>query len=97
MVGFIVSRIFAEPFYEVAQRYNSQIFALSDREKIEGAKEVCPGPIAGATARTLACCEIATDMSVTLFMPQQALSVMVLVCLCGRPVHEQCRIVARVS
>ncbi len=41
MVGFIVSRIFAEPFYEVAQRYNSQIFALSDREKIEGAKEVC--------------------------------------------------------
>ena len=42
MVGFIVSRIFAEPFYEVAQRYNSQIFALSDREKIEGAKEVCP-------------------------------------------------------
>ena len=40
MVGFIVSRIFAEPFYEVAQRYNSQVFALSDREKIEGAKEV---------------------------------------------------------
>ena len=40
VVGFIVSRIFAEPFYEVAQRYNSEIFALSDREKIEGAKEV---------------------------------------------------------
>ncbi|CAL5223632.1 g6176 [Coccomyxa viridis] len=40
MVGFIVSRIFAEPFYEVAQRYNSQVFALSDREKIEGAKEI---------------------------------------------------------
>lgn len=39
-VGFVVSRIFAEPFYEVAQRYNPQIFALSDREKIEGAKEV---------------------------------------------------------
>ena len=39
-VGFVVSRIFAEPFYEVAQRYNPQIFALSDREQIEGAKEV---------------------------------------------------------
>ncbi|CAK0741175.1 hypothetical protein CVIRNUC_001305 [Coccomyxa viridis] len=40
VVGFVVSRIFAEPFYEVAQRYNPQVFALSDREKIEGAKEV---------------------------------------------------------
>ena len=50
MVGFIVSRIFAEPFYEVAQRYNSQIFALSDREKIEGAKEVCRKP--------MSCCEV---------------------------------------
>ena len=40
MVGFTVSRILAEPFYEIAQRYNPQVFALSDREKIEGAKEV---------------------------------------------------------
>jgi hypothetical protein len=40
VVGFTVSRILAEPFYEIAQRYNPQVFALSDREKIEGAKEV---------------------------------------------------------
>ena len=52
-MGFIVSRIFAEPFYEVAQRYNSQIFALSDREKIEGAKEVSPEPPRRALRRCL--------------------------------------------
>ena len=49
MVGFTVSRILAEPFYEIAQRYNPQVFALSDREKIEGAKEVLtltPVPLA---------------------------------------------------
>ncbi|BDA48808.1 Proton extrusion protein PcxA [Coccomyxa sp. Obi] len=40
VVGFTVSRILAEPFYEVAQRYNPQVFAVSDREKVEGAKLV---------------------------------------------------------
>ncbi len=34
VVGFTVSRILAEPFYEVAQRYNPQVFAVSDREKV---------------------------------------------------------------
>ncbi len=33
-MGFTVSRILAEPFYEVAQRYNPQIFAVSEREKV---------------------------------------------------------------
>lgn len=40
VVGFIISRIFAEPFYEVAQRYNPEVFALTDKEKVEGAREV---------------------------------------------------------
>ncbi|KAK9917370.1 hypothetical protein WJX75_003623 [Coccomyxa subellipsoidea] len=40
VVGFTVSRILAEPFYEVAQRYNPQVFAVSEREKVEGAKLV---------------------------------------------------------
>ncbi len=40
VVGFTISRILAEPFYEVAQRYNPDVFALSDQEKVEGAKEV---------------------------------------------------------
>lgn len=62
MVGFIVSRIFAEPFYEVAQRYNSQVFALSDREKIEGAKEVCAQPMRCFQCLGLpACCEVAIN------------------------------------
>jgi hypothetical protein len=39
-VGFIISRIFAEPFYEIAQRYNPEVFAVSDIQKVEGAKDV---------------------------------------------------------
>ena len=40
LVGLVVSRLLAEPFFEVAQRYNSEVFALTDRKKVEGAKEV---------------------------------------------------------
>ena len=40
LVGLVVSRLLAEPFFEVAQRYNPDVFALTDRKKVEGAKEV---------------------------------------------------------
>ena len=40
LVGLVVSRLLAEPFFEVAQRYNAEVFALTDKRKVEGAKEV---------------------------------------------------------
>ena len=40
LVGLVVSRLLAEPFFEVAQRYNPDVFALTDKRKVEGAKEV---------------------------------------------------------
>ena len=40
LVGLVVSRLLAEPFFEVAQRYNPEVFALTDKKKVEGAKEV---------------------------------------------------------
>ena len=40
VVGFVSSVVLAEPFLEVARSYNHEAFALSDREKVEGAKEV---------------------------------------------------------
>ena len=40
IVGFITSVVLAEPFLEVARHYNHEAFALSDREKVEGAKMV---------------------------------------------------------
>ena len=40
LVGLVVSRLLAEPFFEVAQRYNPDVFALTDKRKVEGAKEI---------------------------------------------------------
>lgn len=40
LVGYIVSVICAEPFFEVVQHYNSEAFALTDKQKVEGAHEV---------------------------------------------------------
>ena len=40
VVGFSVSRIFAEPFYEYAQALNPEVYSMTPREKVEGAKEV---------------------------------------------------------
>ena len=46
VVGFSVARIFAEPFYEYALRFNPEVYSMTPREKVEGAKEVggsaCP-------------------------------------------------------
>ena len=40
LIGLVVSRLLAEPFFEVAQRYNPEVFALTDKKKVEGAKRV---------------------------------------------------------
>ena len=40
LVGFVTSVVLAEPFLEVARAYNHEAFALTDREKVEGAKGV---------------------------------------------------------
>lgn len=40
LVGFVTSVVLAEPFLEVARAYNHDAFALTDHEKVEGAKEV---------------------------------------------------------
>ncbi len=42
LVGFTISHILAEPFYEIAQRYNPAVFAVSPKEKAEGAREARP-------------------------------------------------------
>ena len=39
-VGFVVSRMLADPFFALAQKYNPEVFTLTDREKVEGAHEV---------------------------------------------------------
>ena len=39
-VGFVVSRMLADPFFALAQQYNPEVFTLTDREKVEGAHEV---------------------------------------------------------
>lgn len=44
VVGFSVSRIFAEPFYEYALRFNPEVYSMTPREKVEGAKEVRVSP-----------------------------------------------------
>ena len=40
LVGFTISHILAEPFYEIAQRYNPTVFQVTAKEKAEGAREV---------------------------------------------------------
>lgn len=40
IVGLIISILLAEPFLEVARGYNHEVFALTDKEKVEGAKEI---------------------------------------------------------
>lgn len=40
LVGFATSVTLANPFLEVAQGFNHEVFALTDREKVEGAKHV---------------------------------------------------------
>jgi len=39
-VGFTISRLLADPFYELVMAINPDSFALSDKSKVEGAKEV---------------------------------------------------------
>lgn len=40
LLGFIVSRLLGEPFLEVVRSSNPTAFALSDQQKVEGAREV---------------------------------------------------------
>ena len=40
LVGYTLSRLLADPFFEVVLAYNPNAFALSDKTKVEGAKEV---------------------------------------------------------
>ena len=40
LTGFSVSRLLADPFFEVLLKYDTNAFALSDRKKVEGAHEV---------------------------------------------------------
>lgn len=40
LIGFTLSRLLADPFFELVLAYNPNAFALSDKEKVEGAREV---------------------------------------------------------
>lgn len=40
LIGFTLSRLVADPFYEFVLAFDANAFALSDRAKVEGAHEV---------------------------------------------------------
>ena len=40
MLGLVVSRLVAQPLWGYAEEINPQAFALSEAQKLEGAKEV---------------------------------------------------------
>lgn len=40
LLGFTLSRLLADPFFELVLAYNPNAFALSDMAKVEGGKEI---------------------------------------------------------
>lgn len=40
LIGFTLSRLVADPFYEFVLAFDANAFALSDRSKVEGAHEI---------------------------------------------------------
>ena len=40
LIGFTLSRLVADPFYEFVLAFDANAFALSDRVKVEGAQEI---------------------------------------------------------